>query len=291
MKIIIVTGRSRSIGNFYDEIIIPLKGFLKDNNIIFSTIDFADKIQKDNNSNNLYIGIFHHVDINKMPRNYIMLAMDPLDNCNDTMMLKIKNASKVLIYKKDMMNLNKTSIYYPFPYHEALENIYNIDETYKRNLLGKYNIDLLIVGAINDKRRQIYDMLLGKYKIYCPNINEHPMGLYEKDRDILLHSTKITILNNYYKNDIQGPRIVYNASNKIFFIYVLNDDDDENLLDDMYDNLIIKCNKSNLYETINYYLKNENERLENVNKLYDYIKTKHHITNFLDLNSIIGTTS
>ena len=56
----------------------------------------------------------------------------------------------------------------------------------------------------------------------------------------------------------------------------------------MYDNLIIKCNKSNLYETINYYLKNENERVENVNKLYDFIKTKHHIINFLDLNSIIG---
>ena len=77
MNIIIVTGRSRNIGNFYDNIINPIKGYFKDKNINFETIHFADQVRKDENPNNLYIGIFHHVDLHNMPKNYIMLAIDP----------------------------------------------------------------------------------------------------------------------------------------------------------------------------------------------------------------------
>ena len=104
----------------------------------------------------------------------------------------------------------------------------------------------------------------------------------EKEQDILLHSSKIVLLNNYYKNDIDHPRMIYNSSNKIFFIYILNDDDDENLLDNIYNNLIIKCNSKNMFETINYYLKNEDKRIENINLIYNFV------TNNLDVNKFLN---
>ena len=75
MNIIIVTGRSRHIGNFYDNLINPIKGYFDDKNIKYKTIHFADEVRNDNDDNNLYIGIFHHVDLNNMPKNYIMLAI------------------------------------------------------------------------------------------------------------------------------------------------------------------------------------------------------------------------
>ena len=131
MNLIIVSGRSRYIGNFYDTLIIPLKGYFNDKNIPYKTIDFADQIKKDNNTNNLYIGIFHHVNLNDMPKNYIMLAMDPADNCNETMITKMKNANKILVYTDVhyFKKINKNVIYYPFPYHKQLENIYKLNIT------------------------------------------------------------------------------------------------------------------------------------------------------------------
>jgi hypothetical protein len=170
-------------------------------------------------------------------------------------------------------------IYYPFPYHKIIENMYNLNI---KNI--EKRIDLLIVGCINDYRKNLFNNLKEKkYNIYCPNISDHTQGIFEIDNDILHYSSKIVLVNNYYKNDIQYPRMIYNASNKIFFIYILNDNDDKNLLDNKYDNLIIKCDKSNLYETIDYYLINEDERINHVNLLYNYIINNLNIDKYLNI--------
>ena len=281
MNLIIVTGRSRCIGNFYDNHIIPIKGYFNDKDISYKTIHFADEIKKDDNPNNLYIGIFHHVILNNMPRNYIMLAMDPPDNCDETMIIKLKNANKILIYNdiEYFKKINENTIYYPFPYHKKLENMYNLDIKQI-----KKTRDLIMIGCINDKRKSLFTELMNNnYNIYCPNIEGFPRGVYEKEQDILLYSSKIVLLNNYYKNDLAIPRMIYNASNKIFFIYILNEDDDENLLDNVYNNMIVKCNVNNMFEIIDYYLKNENEREKIVNMLYDYVKNNHNIDKYLQL--------
>ena len=139
---------------------------------------------------------------------------------------------------RDMLSLHPNSIYFPFPYHSSLENMYNID----KNKISKI-YDLTIIGTLNDKRVNFYNRLKSNnYNIYCPNIKEHPRGIFEKEHDKILYSSKIVLLNNYYKNDIDHPRIIYNISNKIFFIYNLNEDDDETLLDNIYDNMIVRCN-------------------------------------------------
>jgi hypothetical protein len=281
MKIIIVTGRSRFIGNFYDQIINPLKGYFNDKKIIYETIHFADEVKYDNNLNNLYIGIFHHVPVENMPKNYIMLAMDPPDNCGQEMIHKLKLAYKILVYTDIdiFIKINMNIIYYPFPYHKTIENMYNLNIKYIEK-----RIDLLIVGSINDCRKNLFNNLKEKkYNIYCPNICDYTQGIFEIDNDILHYSSKIVLVNNYYKNDIQYPRMIYNASNKIFFIYILNDNDDKNLLDNKYDNLIIKCDKSNLYETIDYYLINEDKRINHVNLLYNYIINHLKIDIYLNI--------
>ena len=281
MNIIIVTGRSRNIGNFYDNHINPIKGYFKDKNINFETIHFADQVRKDENPNNLYIGIFHHVDLHNMPKNYIMLAMDPASNCNNTMKQKLKNANKILVYTdfEYFKYVNKNSIYYPFPYHTSIENMYNLD----KNKISKI-YDLIIIGTLNDKRVNIYNLLkLNNYNIYCPNIKKHPRGIFEREQDKLLYSSKIVLLNNYYKNDIQYPRMIYNSVNKIFFIYILNDDDNENLLDAVYNNLLVTCNSKNMFDVINYYLENEDNRIENVNILYDYVKNNLNVNLYLNI--------
>lgn len=281
MNLIIVSGRSRYIGNFYDSLIIPLKGYFNDKNIPYKTIDFADQVKKDNNTNNLYIGIFHHVNLNDMPKNYIMLAMDPADNCNETMITKMKNANKILVYTdvQYFKKINKNVIYYPFPYHKQLENIYKLNITQI-----KKNIDLIMIGCVNDKRKNLVQILKdNNFNIYYPNIQDYTRGIYEKDQDILLYSSKIVLLFNYYKNDIDKPRIIYNVSNKIFFIYILNDDEDKNLLDDNYNNLIVKCNKKNMCKVINYYLENDEKRVENTNLLYNYVKNNHNVKKYLNI--------
>jgi hypothetical protein len=231
--------------------------------------------------NNLYIGIFHHVPVKNMPKNYIMLAMDPPSNCGQEMIHKLKLAYKILVYtdidyfKKINMNI----IYYPFPYHKTIENMYNLNI---KNI--KKHIDLLIVGTMNDYRTNLFNNLKKKkYNIYCPNISDYTLGVFEEKNDILSYSSNIVLINNYYKNDIQYPRMIYNASNKIFFIYILNDNDDKNLLDNKYDNLIIKCDKSNLYETIDYYLINEDKRTNNVNLLYNYLINNLNIDKYFNI--------
>tara|TARA_B100001250_G_scaffold308676_1_gene270571 strand:- start:3902 stop:4750 length:849 start_codon:yes stop_codon:yes gene_type:complete len=281
MNIIIVTGRSRNIGNFYDNIINPIKGYFKDKNINFETIHFADQVRKDENPNNLYIGIFHHVDLHNMPKNYIMLAMDPPSNCNNTMKQKLKNANKILVYTdlEYFKKINENIIYYPFSYHKSIENMYNLDIK-----LIKKTRDLIMIGTINDKRTKLFNLLkINKYDIFCPNIEGYPRGIFEKEQDILLYSSKIVLLNNYYKNDIQYPRMIYNSANKIFFIYILNEDDDDNLLDNVWDNMFVKCKINNIFETIDYYLKNENERVKSVNMLYDYVKNTKYIDKYLKI--------
>ena len=281
MNIIIVTGRSRNIGNFYDNLINPIKGYFNDKNIPYKTIHFADEVKNDSDNNNLYIGIFHHVDLNNMPTNYIMFAMDPSDNCNETMVTKLKNANKLLVYiDLDYFKYIKNNIiYYPFPYHKLIKNMYNLNI----EIIEKKR-DLIMIGCINDKRKKLFMKLKNNnYNIYCPNIDLNEGSVYEKEHDILLYSSKIVLVNNYYKNDIQLPRIIYNASNKIFFIYILNEDDDENLLDNVYNNMIVKCNINNMFETIDYYLKNEEKRIENVNLLYDFVTNNKCVEKYLDI--------
>ena len=46
MNIIILTGRSRHIGNFYDNLINPIKGYFNDKNINYKTIHFADELRE-----------------------------------------------------------------------------------------------------------------------------------------------------------------------------------------------------------------------------------------------------
>ena len=281
MNITIVVGRSRCMGNFYETLITPIKGLLNDINISYRTIEFADQVKYDDDINNIYIGIFHHTDLSNMPKNYIMLVMDPAINCNDDMIIKIKNSNYILVYTdiEYFKNINNNIIYYPFPYHQSIENMYNIDKSILKN-----RFDLLFICCLNNKRRNIYNLLKSNnYNIYCPNIKTNPRGIYEKEQDILLHSSKIVLLNNYYQNDIDKPRMIYNASNKIFFIYILNKDDDENLLDGVYNNIIVKCNLNNMFETINYYLKNEEKRIEKVNELYNYVTNNCHIEKYLTI--------
>jgi len=276
--IYVITGRARSIGNFYDTLINPIKGFLDDNRINYHTIHFADQVI--DNEKDLFIGIFHHVNGRYMPKNYIMLAMDPPGNCNEGMKIKLRKAKAILVYTdKDFFSqLNENLIYYPFPYHKSIENMYNIE----KNIIEQ-NKDIITIGCINDKRRYIYDYLKeNNYDIYCPNIEDKPSGVYEKEQDLLLYSSKIVLLNNYYKNDLQLPRMTYNASNKIFFIYILNEEDDGNLLEDIYDNLIVKCSSNNLLETVKFYLDNEEKRKENIEKLYNYVSNKLRIEDFLN---------
>ena len=38
---------------------------------------------------------------------------------------------------------------------------------------------------------------------------DFPKGIYEKEQDLLLYSSKIVLVNNYYKNDIPYPRMMY----------------------------------------------------------------------------------
>ena len=263
-----------NFNNNENEFLVPLFNYLKELNYDCS-IQYSNNILNENT--NLYIGIFHST-IN-MPKNYIYFNIEPEENINDSMMYRMQNAKAVLSYYIPNRVLNINTIYFPFPYHKSIENLYNVKFTF-------YKYDVLFYGCINEKRKNILDLIKkNSINLYCPNLI-NAKNIYKNERDELIFSSKIILLQNYYKNDIDLPRITYLISNKKFFIYYIHEDE-EDFLKNKFDNLIIKCNKNNIINIINYYLTNENTSLEKINELYNYFIKTYNINKYIS-NEIIN---
>jgi len=270
----IVFGYSINNINNQNEFLMPLYYYLCEINIKCNVIEYIENINP--NDLNLHIGIFNHVLISKMPKNYIMFNIEPYENLNTDMIQKLSKAKAILYYLdyeiKELNFLKKLRFYYPFPYHKSIENIYNILCNYNKT------IDVLFYGCLNNKRISSINLLKqNNINVYCPNFVK---PVYKHERDNLIFSSKIVLIQNYYINDIDIPRITYLSSNKIFFIYLIWNDEID-FLEDKFNNLIIKCNINNLCDIVKYYLINENERLEKISQLYKFITNEYNINKFI----------
>jgi hypothetical protein len=266
----IVFGYSKKNINNQNEFLIPLYYYLCDLQIKCNIIEYIEDINP--LDLNLHIGIFNHIHLSNMPKNYIYFNIEPENNLNNDMIIKIKNAKAVFTYLNYTL-CNNNVFYYPFPYHISIENLYNVNiESIAKN------IDVLFYGCLNNNRIFSINLLKeNNIHVYCPNFNNNVFNI---ERDTLIYSSKIVLIQNFYTNDIDIPRITYLSSNKIFFIYLILDNEVD-FLNDMFDNLIVKCNLKNLCNIVKYYLLNENERSIKINELYNCITTKYNINKFI----------
>ena len=220
-----------------------------------------------------------------MPKNYIMINLEPIENYCDIYISKLNNAKLVLYYNKiqDTSKQNKNVLYYPFPYDKSVENIYNLN-------INKYLYDICTIGSLNYKREQIYNDLSmyyennkNKVNIYYPNLVN---PIYEKEFYYTFCSSKIMLISNYYNNDIDGLRILIYGANKVFFIYIVEDEREDILINikKSYNDKIVTCYKKDMIQNIDYYLENNNKRIEKINEIYSYLSTNHNVKNFLNQN-------
>ena len=192
----IVFGYSKNNINNQNEFLMPLYYYLCEINIKCNVIEYIENINP--NDLTLHIGIFNHVLISKMPKNYIMFNIEPYENLNTDMIQKLSKAKAILYYLdyeiKDLNFLKKLRFYYPFPYHKSIENIYNILCNYNKT------IDVLFYGCLNDKRISSINLLKqNNINVYCPNFVK---PVYKHERDKLIFSSKIVLIQIYYINDI-----------------------------------------------------------------------------------------
>ena len=282
-KIYVVLGLSRIIGDFFSPIILPLLSFLKNNNILFDVIKYSDKIKAANNSDNMYIGIFNFVELKDMPNNYIIINLEPIENYDEEYISKLKNSKLVLYYNKiqEPNKVNNNILYYPFPYDKSIENNYNLH-------INNYLYDICMIGSLNYKREQIYNELCNYYdnkkiNIHYPNLKT---PIYEKEFYYTMFSSKIMLISNYYNNDVDGLRILIYGANKVFFLYIIEDDCEEilNNIQNTYSDKIVTCYKKNMIQKVDFYLKNINERNKKIDEIYTYLTTNHNVNNFLNQN-------
>jgi hypothetical protein len=280
-KIYIVVG-SRKKKCFFIEFVISLYSYLKDNNYNVELIRNINDINP--NNKNLHIGIFNNCIV--MPQNYIMFNIEPFVSRSKIYNDKLYNSKAILNFTKEYEVNNLNNILFPITYHPAIENIFNIN----RNSIQE-DIDVLFYGCMNDRRlKLVKDIKEAGINIFCPNKpifdgrkkvrGQWPKrGVFGAEKDILIERSKIILISLYYEYDIDIPRCVYCLSKKKFII--ADSYGDNFLLKDKFNNLFPVVETNEVINTIKYYLLNEKERNESIEKSYKYIKEKYKTENYI----------
>lgn len=120
----------------------------------------------------------------------------------------LENAYEVWDYsEKNIGLLNRLNIrakHLPIGYHESLELIDHKSEK---------DIDILFYGSMGERRKRITDKLsdIARVKVL--------FGVYGKERDAFISSSKIILNIHYYPTEIfEAPRISYLLNNSCFVV-------------------------------------------------------------------------
>jgi hypothetical protein len=152
------------------------------------------------------------------------------------------------IIKEKYPNVN---IYYaPLLYHEYLS------EYYSTNLIDvNKDIDVLVFGAISERRRNLINILNKKYNVvyFTNGVSNDELFKYIKRSKIILnaHNHNYHFVFDYYRN-------AFLIANNIFFIYEYPYDIDYSIdknLIGMEESLVV-VKYDNIIDTVEYYLNN-----------------------------------
>ena len=165
------------------------------------------------------------------------------------------NILNIEYYKKNLFNLKYYFI--PLSYNIFLEEYYNSNIN-KINFHNK-DIDILFIGTVNDRRKNILNTLQNKYKVH---IIESYTG-YEENKNIcrFIERSKIVVNILYYYN---------------------------NIIFDYYRNSFLLANKvlliSEKYNSFNYEIEKDLQNLEKVLIMSEYENLVSIIDKYVNIN-------
>jgi len=183
-------------------------------------VSITDNIISNNEDIYILIGAAEFIDI--VPKRYIVFQFEQTNisyNNNkdiwftDKYIKLLKNADYVWDYSNDNINYLrnnfniKNTFYVPIRYSVVLDNLPKIKESNK-------DIDILFMGSINERRRNILDKLEKKYKLHIASNN-----LWNEEREHLISRSKIVLNIQFYDNGIlELVRLSYLLSGNTFII-------------------------------------------------------------------------
>lgn len=201
------------------------------------------------------------------------------DNFEFIKMFLLKSKQNYVLNTQNIILMHQHGIssnYYPSYQFENIELTQN-----------EKTIDVLFYGN-NPKVGFLYffnhrNNIINNLKIYSEENNikfENYDNLYDKDE--ILSKTKIVLQIPNYKNFHSYPwaKTLELINKKVFFII----EENEEMYIQKLDKYVIYYKRNdlnNLYELINYYLKNEKERIKVINKCFDYVKNKYDYNVFI----------
>ena len=196
-------------------------------------------------------------------------------NCKNILFMDYTQNNISLLSKIDKYR----HIVSPFTYHPYLEVHFkeNSDD------IKIKDIDFLLVGAGNSKRRKYIQTQLGKKYNYVTLPRRGRGSKYRKLYNTIKRSRIIVLIRHYEHDDcIDFYRLSYLLSNKAFIIHEMTTDplvnDFNKIIYSSYDNFINTCE-----EWIN---KSQDERDAKANEIYDWWKVNHHIDKYIPLSEI-----
>ena len=194
------------------------------------------------------------------PDKYIVYQTEPFFMIGHLYKQFLNGALQVWEYDLENINsiklINNNTIYMPFRYHNFIESWYRNDSIIEKD------IDVSFIGYITPYRQMIINELKKR------NINVIIGGGFQFNRDRFIKRSKINLVLNRvgdfstFPQDISRYFIL--GPKKDFMLCYTNKGC-------CVENIIQSENFDDLVDKINYYLKNDFERNENVEKVYNEV--------------------
>jgi hypothetical protein len=272
----------------FNEIVKGIVYCLKKNNFDYTVVDTINKHDED-----LYIilGLNGFTSRNVIPKYYIAVQLEQTGVPQTPWLTNeyysiLNNAIEVWDYSKvniqNFSNLVSSPIYFiPLSYIPSL--------THHDRLRTKKDIDVLFMGALNEKRVNFINKLKNN------NINVHvaAYNLWGRKRDAIVARSKILLNIHFYENAIlETARLSYILS--MGECIVITEKSSDSFLDQSYANYVDFCNSDNAVEMCKKYINMKEDVLKkridvifNLYKMHEFNLEFKTISKFSTNNTIL----
>jgi hypothetical protein len=276
-----------------------LKKLLEKKNYIVELIYDLKSIEE--TPNNIFISNIYSVNVDilnflKNLKNKIILIntefynnlnviniLNQINNYNLNIIIFEYNILNIEYYKEKLFNLKYYFI--PLCYNIFLEDYYS-SNTIKKDFNNK-DIDILFIGSMNDRRSNILNKLIDKYKVHIIS----GYSGYEENKNICkyIERSKIVVNILYYYNNIifDYYRNSFLLANKVLLISEKHNSFDYKIEKDLelLDKVLILTEYDNLINTVDRYMNINQEEYNNiVNNQYCIFKNynmQKYLENFI----------
>lgn len=237
------------------------------------------------NNDRLWIGAWNHL-VDNMPKHYIAYNLDPLHR-KDLYFEYIRKLFVDAVCVWDYKYLNLEVLH-----NWGIENVRLVPTAYSDYYCSQIygndeSIDILFYGTETPRRNRIVRSLKNKgLKICWINKKLRRFLLANELREFISKSKiVVSIAHNepsILKNSDTG-RLIFLLANKAFMVAESQGDLDTEKLFGPY---VSFCNRNELFDVCSHYLNHTEERIDRINKTYDYISKNFRLDNYIPFDEI-----